>query len=193
MVLNPPVPLRAKVLVPKPRPASKSQPKARVTLLKAEVLPRKEESRKQCWKKALLSKAVEFWCWNLPEEETSDSWVWLSGCSQTLSRKLKDSGLRKLYILHCWRQWALLDLQEEEDIWASMLKMVLCEWKRSTNAGALKGTERPSPSDLDVAAEQLTWDHPQASNFPRKLDNLGHVARRWRVNSANFYSWGLVL
>lgn len=49
-----PVPLCAKVLVPKPRLAFQSQSKARVTLLKAEVLPRKEESRKQCQKKALL-------------------------------------------------------------------------------------------------------------------------------------------
>ena len=52
----PPVPLCAKVLVPKPLPASQSQLKARLTLLKAEVLPRKEEHRKQrgrkhcCWR-----------------------------------------------------------------------------------------------------------------------------------------------
>lgn len=49
---------RCKGLVPKPYPASQSQLKARVTLLKAEVLPKKEESRKQCRKKALLPEAV---------------------------------------------------------------------------------------------------------------------------------------
>lgn len=48
-----------------------------------------------------------------------------------------------------------------------------------------KGAERPSPSDLDVAAEQLTWAIP-GSHFPRNLNNSGHVANRQPVISANF-------
>ena len=47
-----------KGLVPKLSPASESQLKAKVTLPKAEVLPKKEESRKQYRKKALLPEAV---------------------------------------------------------------------------------------------------------------------------------------
>lgn len=57
--------------------------------------------------------------------------------------------------------------------------------EKSTNAGGLKGAEKPSPSDLDVAAEQLTWAIP-GIHFPRNLNNFGHVANRQPVISANF-------
>lgn len=43
--------------------------------------------------------------------------------------------------------------------------MVPYEWKKNTDAGVLKGAERPSSSDLDIAAEQLTWGHARKS-FP---------------------------
>lgn len=47
-----------------------------------------------------------------------------------------------------------------------MLIMALCEWKKSMDAETLNGAERPSPSDLEVVAEQLAWGHPQEAIFP---------------------------
>lgn len=157
-----PVPLCAKVLVPKPRLAFQSQSKARVTLLKAEVLPRKEESRKQCQKKALLPEEamLEFARGGNLQQLGVVGWPFPDPLQEALRFRPK-----KTLLFHRCRQWASLGLREKEDIWAPKLKMVPYEWKKNTDAGVLKGAERPSSSDLDIAAEQLTWGHARKS-FP---------------------------
>lgn len=45
------------------------------------------------------------------------------------------------------------------------------------DAETLKGAERPSPSDLEVVAEQLAWGSSPGSHFPRNLDDLGNTAQ----------------
>lgn len=116
--------------------------------------------------------------------------MWLAGCSQTHSRKLKISGLRKLWNLYHWRlPWAF----KGKMFWAPTLNMILYEWKKNTNAGTLKGVERPSPSSTpEVVAEQLAWGHPRKP-FPHEVRCSCQYGPRWQVNSSNFYSWELLL
>lgn len=173
MVLNASCSPRCKGFVPKPYPASQSQLKARVTLLKAEVLPRKEESRKQCQKKVLLPAAVILSFARRGSFQHLGVVGWLF---PDRSRKLEYSGLRKLYIFYHWRQWAPLGLPETEHILGPHAKNGPLWIEKEDGCKDLKGGGKANsiwPRGGGCAVG--LWSSP-GSHFPRKWDDLENRA-----------------